>query len=894
MGITTGSKLDKIEIRDYYTIKPSQLNVGSADSLHLPLVTPPSDEYRCKRIVTEDELMFIQQAVDKTGIKPYKWSLLKDNHTAIERSQKHLIDLIRYYEGDSEHYYESISVAYKDKGGNKTVGFGEWLRNSKTATTTQAKAYERLSEHIEEHAKYIRRKVGKKAYNDMPQSIKEALIDLSFNKGPDKIGKIIKSAIAKKDWSEVIANIHCVNLKGQTAEDPGLYRRSLSRAILAVRDLSGEERKEADAAIKNLYNKAVKCFDANGIDKKELNKIYEQYTTGKISGEAKSSESSKILVDDSFASKGVFAVAKKAYDGIADKQGVDFKTFYEEFKRINNNPESIVLGSELNVPYIKNIKAVQINDVSEINSDSMNTNTDSISITKVESDTLSSDVVKNDKNRVDNTDKEVKEPSFFSKALMGLKNLLKSVGNFFKNLFGFNEENDNKDPFADDEIVTFQKMVEKGNITKEGMFYLISADYEIKKGNTLWSLARRYETTPERICNDNNIADMNLIKAGETINIEKLGYKVEKGDNLYQISKKLGLTVEILKDLNNIEDINRISEGQMLEIPGFLYEVKSSDTLTKISKSVGVCVEDLKKINNLESDLIHMGQKIVVIYNNSDYTVSEDKKQVIVDEKTNTKTETINMSSEAKLAKRPLLQKKMKVNGKVIATREVYDPQKDEKYKYKEGKLSGKTIIINAGHGYSQAGTDIGTPGLKGLDDEWLLNYDNAMKLKDKLYEQGAKVIFLQGKARLIAEEVRKSNNKADMFISVHVNSAPNTKDRTQIYYRETGVSGEPKKNSIKLAHIMEKNFDKWIPKNENISSSDVFKFQGKQDYAQSSVNDERTGLLKSPLNCQKIPGVLWEVAFMTTPKGRERLANPKLMSNYADVMAQSVIEYFN
>ena len=867
MGVLE-TKLNNLQSMGFYTQKTDQDYSEKTDSLHLALVTPPSDEYRRKRIVTEDELMFMKQSVDDTGIKPYQWSLLKDNHTAIKKSQQHLIDLIRYYEGDSEHYYEAVSVAYKDKGGSKTIGFGEWLRNSNTGTTTQAKAYKKLSEHIQEHSKYVKNKVGQKAYDEMPQSIKEALIDLSFNKGPNKIGKIIKSAIADRDWAKVIANIHCVNMNGKDTEEPGLYRRSLSRAILAIRDLSGEEREKADLEIEKLYKKAVKSFDENNVDKEELNKIYEQYMTGKISGTPKSVESGKILVDESFAGKGLFAVAQKAYDSIADKQGVDFKTFYEEFKRINRNPDGIVLGSELNVPYINNITQGYVAKPDNIEN--------------VEDNKIETPENKNSNNFA------TKIKNVFAKAWDGIKNFFKSLGEFFKNLFGRGKEEEEKvDPFADYEFVSFQDMVEKGNITKQGMFYLISADYEIKKGNTLWSLARRYETTPERICNDNNIADKNLIKTGETIKIQKLGYKVEKGDNLFQISQKLGLTIEILKDLNDIEDVNKISEGQMLEIPGFVYKVQKDDTLTKISKSVGVCINDLKKINNLESDTIHTGQKIVVIYNNSDYAVSEDKKQVTVDEKTNTKTETINMSSEAKLAKRPLLQKKKKVNGKVVATRKVFEPTRN-------GKLSGKTIIINAGHGYSQAGKDIGTPGLKGLDDEWLLNYDNAMKLKDKLCAQGAKVIFLQGKARLIAEEVRKSSNKADMFISVHVNSCTRpTKDRTQIYYREKDVSGAPKRNSIKLANIMEKNFDKWIPENENISKDDAFENDGKQDYAQSSVNDERTGLLKAPLNNQKIPGVIWEVAFMSTQKGRERLKNPELISDYADVMTKSVIEYF-
>ncbi len=867
MGVLE-TKLNNLQSMGFYTQKTDQDYSEKTDSLHLALVTPPSDEYRRKRIVTEDELMFMKQAVDDTGIKPYQWSLLKDNHTAIKKSQQHLIDLIRYYEGDSEHYYEAVSVAYKDKGGSKTIGFGEWLRNSNTGTTTQAKAYKKLSEHIQEHSKYVKNKVGQKAYDEMPQSIKEALIDLSFNKGPNKIGKIIKSAIADRDWAKVIANIHCVNMNGKDTEEPGLYRRSLSRAILAIRDLSGEEREKADLEIEKLYKKAVKSFDENNVDKEELNKIYEQYMTGKISGTPKSVESGKILVDESFAGKGLFAVAQKAYDSIADKQGVDFKTFYEEFKRINRNPDGIVLGSELNVPYINNITQGYV--------------AKSDNIENVEDNKIETPENKNSNNFA------TKIKNVFAKAWDGIKNFFKSLGEFFKNLFGRGKEEEEKvDPFADYEFVSFQDMVEKGNITKQGMFHVISADYEIKKGNTLWSLAHKYDTTPEIICNNNNIEDKNLIKTGETIKIQKLGYKIEKGDNLYQISKRLGLSMDILKDMNYIECADKISEGQMLEIPGFIYKIKSGDTLSNIAERAQVSPEALMRINNLESDVIQPGQKILVVYDSPDHTLLEADKKVTTDKKSDTVTKSTNIANAKYIGNRPLILKPMKDNGKVVATRKVFEPTR-------QGKLSGKTIIVNAGHGYSASKFDIGAYGRNGIEDEWLLNYDNAMKLKDKLCAQGAKVIFLQGIKRLVRKEIKMNRNKADMFISVHVNSCTDpTKDRTQIYYREKDVSGAPKKNSIKLANIMEKNFDKWIPENENISKDDAFENDGKQDYAQSSVNDERTNLLNTPLNIQKIPGVIWEVAFISTPKGRERLKNPELISDYADVMTKSVIEYF-
>ena len=312
-----------------------------------------------------------------------------------------------------------------------------------------------------------------------------------------------------------------------------------------------------------------------------------------------------------------------------------------------------------------------------------------------------------------------------------------------------------------------------------------------------------------------------------------------------------------------------------------LNTVKPKDTLFKISKLVGVSVEDLKRINGLENDTISPNQKIKIVYNDSDFAVSADKKEVRYNKETNTKTESIDMRTTADLSKRPLLQKKNKVNGRVLATR------KEFVIPNAKGSLSGKTIIINAGHGYSQAGTDHGAAGRNGLDDEWLINYDNAMRLKDKLCAKGAKVIFMQGHVNIITREIPKENNKADLFVSVHVNSstAEEVKDRTQIYTYNR--SSKVNKKSKKLSQIIEKNFDNWIPKNEKIAPEDKYIASDIADYAQSE--SANFSVIRTAENRQKIPAVLWEVAFMNSRKGRERMSNPAIMNNYADIMTKSI-----
>ena len=143
-------------------------------------------------------------------------------------------------------------------------------------------------------------------------------------------------------------------------------------------------------------------------------------------------------------------------------------------------------------------------------------------------------------------------------------------------------------------------------------------------------------------------------------------------------------------------------------------------------------------------------------------------------------------------------------------------------------------------------------------------------------------------------QELKKKENSADMLISVHVNSHDKpTQDRTQIYYSTKRGSKGTKlnKESQTLAKLIEKNFDNTIPNIETINNKDKFYFEGKQDFAQ--LKGEPLGVCTSAEVHRKIPSVLWETAFMIAPKGRERLQNSELMNDYADIMAKSVVEYF-
>ncbi|WP_205439681.1 LysM peptidoglycan-binding domain-containing protein [Peribacillus alkalitolerans] len=87
-------------------------------------------------------------------------------------------------------------------------------------------------------------------------------------------------------------------------------------------------------------------------------------------------------------------------------------------------------------------------------------------------------------------------------------------------------------------------------------------------------------------------------------------YMIRKGDTLYSIAKKHGTTVEALKEINRITS-NIIPVGRTLIIAKTVI-VKKGDTLYKIAKTYGMTVEELKKLNQLKTTKIFPNQKLYV------------------------------------------------------------------------------------------------------------------------------------------------------------------------------------------------------------------------------------------------------------------------------------------
>lgn len=114
-----------------------------------------------------------------------------------------------------------------------------------------------------------------------------------------------------------------------------------------------------------------------------------------------------------------------------------------------------------------------------------------------------------------------------------------------------------------------------------------------------------------------------LIPATEMIGIPTTdtNYSIKAGDTLYSIAKKFNTTVNKIKQLNNLLTDN-LTIGQNLKLPltdvtevpttNINYIVKPGDTLYSIAREYNTTVNNIKNKNSLTSDLLLVGQTLLI------------------------------------------------------------------------------------------------------------------------------------------------------------------------------------------------------------------------------------------------------------------------------------------
>ncbi len=100
--------------------------------------------------------------------------------------------------------------------------------------------------------------------------------------------------------------------------------------------------------------------------------------------------------------------------------------------------------------------------------------------------------------------------------------------------------------------------------------------YTVVRGDALYKIAKKFDTTVQQLVIWNNIKNPNLIYPGQVLIVgkkeptppepEKQYYTVVRGDNLTKIAQRFGCTVQQLVYWNNIPNANLIYPGQVLRV----------------------------------------------------------------------------------------------------------------------------------------------------------------------------------------------------------------------------------------------------------------------------------------------------------------------------------------
>jgi LysM repeat protein len=107
-------------------------------------------------------------------------------------------------------------------------------------------------------------------------------------------------------------------------------------------------------------------------------------------------------------------------------------------------------------------------------------------------------------------------------------------------------------------------------------------------------------------------------------------YKVAKGDSFYTLAKKFHTTLKAIAEANPGVDSSKLKIGQTLHIPAAtaapatgadtatapngtqIYTVKSGDTLSKLATQFGTTVKAIRAANNMTTDRITVSQKLKI------------------------------------------------------------------------------------------------------------------------------------------------------------------------------------------------------------------------------------------------------------------------------------------
>lgn len=218
--------------------------------------------------------------------------------------------------------------------------------------------------------------------------------------------------------------------------------------------------------------------------------------------------------------------------------------------------------------------------------------------------------------------------------------------------------------------------------------------------------------------------------------------------------------------------------------------------------------------------------------------------------------------------------------------------------------LSASRVVLDPGHG----GHDPGTMNKGGLREKDIV-LDVSHRLKKLLEKDGFEVVMTRDKDVFIPLEERTAiaNSKAaDLFVSIHVNAARNTRPRgTETYFLNLATTPDAeevaaRENAVTTRRLNElQSILQQVLNNEKITESRELAGRVQRSMSSElfpSANDPRNrGVKTAPfyvLLGAQMPSVLVELAYLTNRKDAELLGDGAFRQKVAESIAVGIRGY--
>jgi len=188
--------------------------------------------------------------------------------------------------------------------------------------------------------------------------------------------------------------------------------------------------------------------------------------------------------------------------------------------------------------------------------------------------------------------------------------------------------------------------------------------------------------------------------------------------------------------------------------------------------------------------------------------------------------------------------------------------------------------VLDAGHGGNDQGTSMGET----LEKDLTLSIVKEISSLLKKNKPGIKLILTRDDDRYLSLDERcniANNANADLFLSVHINSAPNPLvSGTESFYADLKGSN----NSVRNGSIV-----------RNIDRSELLAWLLQKNYGETGRPNDRGARPKQLYVCQytNMPAVLTEVGFLTNIQDANYLTSKSGIRQIAIDIYNALIEYY-